>query len=119
MVERKSGTIANVIGIATDIVVTANPAGSAANSALRSFTRVLAAEVAQSGVRVVGVSPGFVAGQRLGRFASAIETLRATIPLRRIGTPQELADVIVFAASARASYMTGTIITVDGGATLR
>lgn len=121
MVERGSGAIVNVIGIATDIVVTINPAGSAANSGLRSFTRVLAAEVASSGVRVVGVSPGFVKGERLARFATGEQTerLKESIPLRALADPKELADVIVFVASPRASYITGEIVTVDGGATLR
>ena len=121
MVERGSGAIVNVIGIATDIVVTVNPAGSAANSGLRSFTRVLAAEVAGSGVRVVGVSPGFVKGERLARFATDEQTrqLTETIPLRALADPKELADVIAFVASPRASYITGEIVTVDGGATLR
>ena len=121
MVERGSGAIVNVIGIATDIVVTVNPAGSAANSGLRSFTRVLAAEVAKSGVRIVGVSPGFVKGERLARFATDEQTqrLKESIPLRALADPKELADVIVFVASPRASYMTGEIVIVDGGATLR
>jgi NAD(P)-dependent dehydrogenase (short-subunit alcohol dehydrogenase family) len=120
MVERKTGAIINVVGINTDIVVTNNPAGSATNSALRSFTRVLAAEVARSGVRVVGVSPGFVSGRRLARFAgAAAEKIKQSIPLGAMGEPRELADVIVFLASPRASYVTGAIVTVDGGATLR
>ncbi len=121
MVERGSGAIVNVIGIATDIVVTVNPAGSAANSGLRSFTRVLAREVAGSGVRVVGVSPGFVEGERLARFATDEQTrrLKESIPLRALADPNEVADVIVFVASPRASYITGEIVIVDGGATLR
>ena len=121
MVERGSGAIVNVIGIATDIVVTVNPAGSAANSGLRSFTRVLAREVAGSGVRVVGISPGFVEGERLARFATDEQTrrLKESIPLGKLADPKELADVIVFVASPRAGYITGEIVIVDGGATLR
>ena len=121
MVRRRTGTIINLIGIATDIVVTQNPAGSAANAALRSFTRILAAELAPSGIRVIGISPGFIAGERLGRFASgdAATQIARTIPIGRIATPQEIADVTVFMASPRASYVTGAIINVDGGSTLR
>jgi NAD(P)-dependent dehydrogenase (short-subunit alcohol dehydrogenase family) len=119
MVERKRGVIVNVIGIATDIVVRQNPVGSGTNSALRSFTRVLAAEVAEAGVRVVGVSPGMVAGQRFDRFAGdRTQEIQATIPLGYIGSPQEIADVIVFFASDRATYVTGVIVNVDGGVTL-
>jgi 3-oxoacyl-[acyl-carrier protein] reductase len=119
MVERRSGVIVIVIGINTDMMVLTNPVGSATNSGLRAFARVLAGELAPSGVRVVGVSPGFTAGERLGRFAGdALEQIRQTIPLRRIGEPREMADVIAFLASPRASYMAGTIVTVDGGFTL-
>jgi NAD(P)-dependent dehydrogenase (short-subunit alcohol dehydrogenase family) len=119
MVQRGAGVIVNVIGIATDMTVLSNPVGSAANSGLRSFTRVLAAEVAPSGVRVVGVSPGMVSGSRLDRFAGpTLEEIRTSIPLRGIAEPGEIADVVVFAASARASYLTGAIINVDGGMTL-
>lgn len=119
MLQRGRGVIVNVIGIATDMVVTMNPVGSAGNSGLRSFTRVLAAEVARSGVRVVGVSPGMVAGARLGRFAAdKLEQIRESIPQGRIGKPEEFADVIAFVASDRASYMTGEIVIVDGGLTL-
>jgi len=119
MATRKDGVIVNVIGIATDMVVTNNPVGSAGNSGLKNFTRVLAAELAQSGIRVIGISPGMIAGQRLNRFAGdKIEAIRQTIPIGRIGRPEEYADVIVFAASPRSSYITGEIITVDGGLTL-
>jgi NAD(P)-dependent dehydrogenase (short-subunit alcohol dehydrogenase family) len=111
--------IVNLIGIATDMVVTQNPLGGAANAALRSFTRVLAAEVAGSGVRVIGVSPGMTAGGRLNRFAAEqLEAIRASIPLGAIGQPEEIADVVVFMASPRASYITGAILNVDGGLTL-
>jgi len=119
MVARGSGVIVNLIGIATDMVVTQNPLGGAANAALRSFTRVLAAEVAGSGVRVIGVSPGMTAGGRLNRFAAEqLEAIRASIPLGAIGQPEEIADVVVFMASPRASYITGAILNVDGGLTL-
>ena len=119
MVARGSGAIVIVIGINTDMLVLTNPVGSATNSGLRAFTRVLAGEVAPSGIRVVGLSPGMTMGERLGRFAGdALEQIRQSIPLRRIGQPQEMADVIAFLASPRASYMAGTIVTVDGGLTL-
>jgi NAD(P)-dependent dehydrogenase (short-subunit alcohol dehydrogenase family) len=119
MVAHGSGAIVIVIGINTDMLVLTNPVGSSTNSGLRAFTRVLAGELAPSGVRVVGVSPGMTMGDRLGRFAGdALEQIRQSIPLRRIGQPQEMADVIAFLASPRAGYMAGTIVTVDGGLTL-
>jgi 3-oxoacyl-[acyl-carrier protein] reductase len=119
MTERRSGAIVNVIGIATDMTVTINPTGSAANSALRSFTRILAAEVAEADVRVIGISPGMVEGDRLDDFAgSRLDQIRESIPLRSIGTPEQIANIIAFVASPRASYLTGAVINVDGGMTL-
>lgn len=119
MISRGTGAIVNVIGINTDMTVVSNPVGTAVNSGLRGFTRVLAAELAPSGVRVVGISPGMTNGSRLDKFAGTmLEEIRASIPLRQIGEPEEIADVVVFAASARASYLTGEIINVDGGLTL-
>jgi NAD(P)-dependent dehydrogenase (short-subunit alcohol dehydrogenase family) len=119
MKKQGSGAIVTVIGIATDMVVTQNPIGSAVNSGLRSFTRVLAADLAPAGIRVNGVSPGMVDGERFNRFATGrVEQIRASIPMGSIGTPDQFADVIVFAASPRAGYMTGAILTVDGGLTL-
>lgn len=119
MVERRNGAIVNVIGIATDMTVLSNPVGSAANSGLRSFTRVLAAEVAPAGVRVVGVSPGMTESRRFATFAAEqVEAIRASIPMRTLGLPEQIADVVVFALSPRAGYLTGAIVNVDGGLTL-
>jgi NAD(P)-dependent dehydrogenase (short-subunit alcohol dehydrogenase family) len=119
MVARGSGVIINFIGIATDVLYPTNPAGGDANLAAARFTRFLAAKVATAGVRVLGVSPGFVEGRRLSAFRDAEKAnLAATVPLGRIGTPREMADLAVFLASPRAGYMTGNIVALDGGVSL-
>ena len=116
MVSRGTGVIINIIGIAADIVFSSNPMGSGANAALQNFTRLLAAEVASSGVRVLGISPGMTLSRRFEAFAkSDIKQIEDSIPLGRIAKASEIADVVVFLASARASYITGTIIVADGG----
>lgn len=119
MVARGSGVIINFIGIATDVLYPTNPAGGDANLAAARFTRFLAAKVATAGVRVLGVSPGFTDGRRLSTFVEAERAnLAATVPLGRIGTPEEMADLVCFLASPRASYMTGNIVALDGGVSL-
>ena len=79
-----------------------------------------ALEAAEFGVRVTAVAPGPIATGMLDRFAGnddAKAGLLGTVPLKRAGTPDEIARVIMFAASDAASYMTGCIIAVDGGLT--
>src|SRR5258706_14076471 len=119
MVARNSGVIVNFIGIATDVLYPANPAGGDANIAAARFTRFLAVKVAHAGVRVLGVSPGFVDGRRLEAFLDAEKAnMAAAVPLGRIGTPAEMADLVTFLASPRARYMTGNIVAIDGGVSL-
>ena len=119
MVARGSGVIINFIGIATDVLYPTNPAGGDANLAAARFTRFLAAKVATAGVRVLGVSPGFTDGRRLSAFVDAERAnLAASVPLGRIGLPEEMADLVLFLASPRAAYMTGNIVAMDGGVSL-
>ena len=119
MVARGAGVIINFIGVATDVLYPTNPAGGDANLAAARFTRFLAAKVATAGVRVLGVSPGFTDGRRLSAFVDAERAnLAATVPLGRIGLPEEMADLVLFLASPRAAYMTGNIVAMDGGVSL-
>lgn len=94
------------------------PHYSAAKAALINFTKAMAFELAPHGIRVNSVSPGFVEtpltqpGLENERFTKAIEKNTA---LKRVGKPDEIANVIAFAASKEASYMTGSDLLVDGG----
>ena len=79
-----------------------------------------ALEAAEFGVRVNAVAPGPIETGMLDRFASNADAkagLLAGLPLKRAGMPDEIARVIMFAASDAASYMTGCILAVDGGMT--
>ncbi|MDQ0483293.1 SDR family NAD(P)-dependent oxidoreductase [Guptibacillus hwajinpoensis] len=93
------------------------PHYSAAKAAVINFTRALAVELSPH-IRVNSVSPGFVetplteAGLKNERFEASIKRNTA---LNRVGQPNEIANVIAFAASAEASYMTGSDLLVDGG----
>ncbi|WLR57142.1 SDR family NAD(P)-dependent oxidoreductase [Mesobacillus subterraneus] len=94
------------------------PHYSAAKAGVINFTKALALELASFGIRVNSVSPGFVEtplteqGMKNEQFVKAI---RKNTALKRAGNPDEIADVIAFAASHEASYMTGSDILVDGG----
>jgi 3-oxoacyl-[acyl-carrier protein] reductase len=130
MCERRSGVIINVIGTAGERPTAGYIAGSMANSALMTFSRALGAESPHYGVRVVGVNPTATetdrgvmrwrnqAQQDLGD-AERWRELTKGFPFGRPATVEEVANVVAFLASDRASYMSGTVVTVDGGAASR
>lgn len=134
MCERKRGVIINVIGTAGERPSAGYIAGATANAGLMAFTRALGAEAPDNGVRVVGVNPGKTdterqiklardaAKEKFGdesRYPEIQKTMNANLPFGRAARPSELGDVIAFLASERASYVNGTIVTVDGGNSLR
>ncbi|MCW5621154.1 MAG: SDR family oxidoreductase [Burkholderiales bacterium] len=126
MQERGRGVIVNVTGLAADRLDYRYIAGSAGNAALNAFTRTLGSYSLEHGVRVLAVSPGAVETERLvtlmrARAADQLgdaerwRELLEGLPMRRAATVKEVADVVVFVASDRAAYMSGTVITIDGG----
>jgi NAD(P)-dependent dehydrogenase (short-subunit alcohol dehydrogenase family) len=126
MKTRRSGVIVNVIGISGDLLDASYIAGSVGNAAMAAFTKALGSTSHKFGVRVVGVSPGPCATERnekLGR-AKALERhgdperwreAQSTLPFGRPATPDEIAAAVVFLASPRSAYTTGSILTIDGG----
>lgn len=129
MAERGAGAIVNVIGAGGKVASPIHMAGGAANAALMLVSAGMAAAYGSRGVRVNAVNPGLTLTERLkeGMAADArlqgIEhaeaLLRATarLPLGRIAEPSEIADAVLFLASARASYITGAILAMDGAVT--
>lgn len=93
----------------------------ASKHAVEGLTKAAALEGAGSGVRVNAVAPGPVVTDLLDRFtgrsAEKLAALAAGVPFKRVGNPQEIADVIVFLASEKASFLTGQVVAVNGGKT--
>src|ERR1700726_1282192 len=93
---------------------------TASKHAVEGLTRSAALEAASFGVRVNAVAPGPIETAMLDRFTGSADRkagLVAGVPLKRTGRPEEIADAIVFASSAKASFITGQIIDVNGGKT--
>jgi len=122
MIAQRSGAIVNISSNAGITGVKGGAHYSAAKSALQMFTTVTAAEWGRHGIRANCVAAGMIASPRAveaWKVAGLDPASMATaIPLRRPGTPDEIANMIVFFASDAASYITGQTIAVNGGPTL-
>lgn len=122
MIARKSGAIVNISSGAGVNGVKGGAHYSAAKSALQMFTRVTAAEWGRYGIRANCVAAGAIASERVLAAWDVAglkpEAMGKAIPLGRTGTPDEMANMIVFLASDAASYVTGQTIGVDGGPAL-
>jgi len=117
MVERGRGRVVMVSSVTGPLVSDPGTAGySAAKAAMDGLMRAIALEVGVAGVTVNSVAPGWIAtGSQLPEEAVAGEHT----PLGRSGTPEEVGEVVAFLAGDRASYVTGTVVVVDGGNTIQ
>jgi NAD(P)-dependent dehydrogenase (short-subunit alcohol dehydrogenase family) len=132
MAQRRRGVIINIIGTAGERLNVNYILGSTGNAALMAFTRTLGSASSDDGVRVVGINPGLTATDRatmlVQRWSEAtfgtpdrwaeLEQVRS-LPFGRMGEPREVADLAAFLASDRAGYISGTVVTLDGGAANR
>jgi len=115
MAARGSGSIINLGSMAGQIGLAGGAAYGATKAALAAMTRSWAAEFSPSGVRVNAIAPGPVLTN--GAAPDRIEALGATTLLARAAQPGEIANVIAFLASPKASYVTGAVFAADGGRT--
>jgi NAD(P)-dependent dehydrogenase (short-subunit alcohol dehydrogenase family) len=122
MLAQRSGSIVNVSSTYGRSGAAGAAIYAASKHAVEGLTKSAALEAAASGVRVNIVAPGPVDTGMLARFTGTAERkahLAATVPLNRIGGPEEIAQTIAFLASPKASFITGASYLVDGGKTSR
>lgn len=118
MVERGAGAIVNITSVHETIPSPGNVAYDVAKGGLRMVARTLTAELAGKGVRINNVAPGMIAtpmtSERLLDPEEGAVAMKS-IPMRRPGEPQEIANVVLFLVSDEASYVSGSTFFVDGG----
>ncbi len=132
MKDRGDGVIVNVIGTGGERMNASYILGASGNIALMGLTRALGGRSPDHGVRVVGINPGMTLTERGEwilknwtemKYGTPDRTddflAEMDLPFGRMGTPNEVANAVAFIASPRASYISGTIVTVDGGAANR
>lgn len=119
MLKQKSGRIINITSIMGQIGNPGQANYSASKAGMIGFTRTVARELGSRGITVNAVAPGFIKTQMTDDMT---ETARAEIlkkvPLARLGTPDDVGAAVAFLASDAASYITGQVLTVDGGMTV-
>jgi NAD(P)-dependent dehydrogenase (short-subunit alcohol dehydrogenase family) len=120
----KGGSIINMASMNSLVAYENDAAYTASKGAVLQFTRALAVEAARAGIRANAVCPGIIDTPLTQAFLDLAEdpaALRAqyetAAPLKRMGTPREVANCVVFLASSAASFVTGSALVVDGGAT--
>lgn len=130
MRSRGAGVIVNVIGLAGERPSAGYVAGSAGNASLMAFTRAVGSTSLEHGVRVVAVNPGPVETDRLVTLMRTRAQAEhgdperwreylSGLPMGRAAYPGEVADLVLFLASPRASYISGAVVTLDGGLSSR
>jgi NAD(P)-dependent dehydrogenase (short-subunit alcohol dehydrogenase family) len=118
MLPQGSGSIVNISSAYGSVGAPGASVYVASKHAVEGMTKSAALEIAGTGVRVNVVAPGATDTGMLTRFAQTDENkaaLVSTVPVKRLATPEEIASVVVFVGSAKASYMIGASIAVDGG----
>ncbi len=119
MKKRRFGRIINISSIWSLVARPRRITYAASKAALNGFTRTMAVELAPFNILVNAIAPGYVNTEltRQNNSPAEIQAISETIPLKRMAEPEEIAELAAFLASEKNSYITGQIITIDGGYT--
>lgn len=116
MLKQRSGVIINIASVSGMMGNPGQANYSAAKAGMIGLTKTIAKEFAPRGIRCNAIAPGFIATDMTAKLSDkAREDAVAVIPLKRMGTPEDIAATAVFLASDQAAYITGEVIKVDGG----
>jgi 3-oxoacyl-[acyl-carrier protein] reductase len=117
MIQNSYGRIVNISSIWSLISKTGRLTYSASKAGLNSITKTLAVELAACNILVNAVAPGYINTEltKMNNTVDRIEEIKKLIPLGRIAEPEEIAEVVYFLCSAANTYITGQVITADGG----
>ncbi|MFD9375448.1 3-oxoacyl-[acyl-carrier-protein] reductase [Streptomyces sp. NPDC059999] len=119
MMKRRRGAIVNISSVAGVYGHRTQTNYSASKAGIIGFSRALAKETGRSGIRVNAVAPGFIETDMVAEMNDkARKEALASIPLGRMGTAHEVADMVAYLASDRAAYVTGAVLQIDGGITI-
>lgn len=119
MMRQRFGRIINISSVAATHVNPGQTNYSASKGAINSFTRALAVELAPRNITVNAIAPGFIETDMSEAVRNkAGDIIKKMIPMRRLGQPDDIARVAVFLASSDSAYLTGQVLTVDGGLSL-
>jgi NAD(P)-dependent dehydrogenase (short-subunit alcohol dehydrogenase family) len=122
MVARGGGAIVNMGSVAGLVGLANRAAYCASKGAVIAFTRALAVDHVRDGVRVNVICPGTVDSPWVQRLVhdsgESLDALRARQPIGRLGTPEEIAEAVLYVASDAAGFMTGSSLVIDGGLTM-
>jgi 3-oxoacyl-[acyl-carrier protein] reductase len=119
LMKQRRGRIINLSSVAAEHVNLGQTNYAASKGAINAFTRALAVELASRNVTVNAIAPGFIETDMSEAVRNkAGDLIKKFIPMRRIGQPADVARVAVFLASEDATYLTGQVLTVDGGLSL-
>ncbi|MGW3204474.1 3-oxoacyl-[acyl-carrier-protein] reductase [Streptomyces sp. NPDC001135] len=119
MMKRRRGAVVNISSVAGVYGHATQSNYSASKAGIIGFSRALAKETGRAGIRVNAVAPGFIDTDMVAEMNDqARKEALAAIPLRRMGTAEEVADLVAYLVSDRAAYITGAVLQIDGGITI-